>query len=443
MNHRSLIVSTCCMLLYPGWGDLAIGQSNQCPVEDYRCLDQRFGAACMATPEGATAETCAAWLSELLDRTDVNAPEVQEILGHTYLLLATLSESPDARQSYRDLADVTFQGRSTEDPSDVRPLYGLSAAARTREQSAAHLRRAVAIDPTDLRAVEFLARVLLNMSGIPAVLESIEIQEYAYAEADLSNEMTRLRLASSLAFHYRNFIERLESALGTPESDEARIADAQARLTAFIERVRQDMAIDTKLMEIRQAPTEDSSLTVSYLSTLCHRHAIVVFGAGNCIDSMDVVIEAALTTSTTAVGTQLAEAIGSTLRSMVIDAWMFERDFPEWRRHFAASLRELIAAGVQSEAVYYNHYYMELEDAGARLLTLQRGLELFPDSQNIRQALVGEYVLRRMREEAIEQYLILMAGRADWDGSRESAGERIDERIYLQRNDPDLFGVER
>ncbi len=339
MNRRLSLLFTCCVLPYLFGADLVVGQVEACPVGDYRCLDQRFGAACMATPEGATDETCAVWLSELLSRPDVNAPEVQEILGHTYLLLATLSEDPVVRQSYRNQANATFQSWSIDDPTDVRPLYGLSATATRRGQSVAYLRRAVAIDPTDLRAVEFLAQVLLNTSGIPAITESIEIQEYAYAEAEVPTELRRVLLASSITSHYRELIRRLESTQDASDAGSAEIAEAQARLTAFIAQARQDLAIDSKLIEIGQAPADDPDRTVSHLSILCHDRALFMFGAGASVEALDIMVGAALASPATVDGVKLADAIGSALRSLALDnLGTIDRAFPDWRTHFAASL---------------------------------------------------------------------------------------------------------
>ncbi len=444
MKLRLSLVLACCVLPYLLCADLVVGQIEICPEGDFRCLDQRLGAACMATPEGATAETCAVWLSELLTRPDVNAPEAQEILGHTYLLLATLSEDPVVRQSYRDQANATFQSWSIEDPTDVRSLYGLSAAATRREQSAAHLRRAVAIDPTDLRAVDFLAQVLLNTSGVPAITESIEIQEYAYAEADIPIETRRVILASSITSHYRELIRRLESTQDASDAGAAETAEAQARLATFIAQARQDLAIDSRLMEIRQGAADDPDRTVSHLSILCHDRSLFMFGADVCVEALDTVVDAALASPATADSVNLADAIGSTLRSLALDnLGTIDREFPGWRTHFATSLRVLMSSGVLSDTVSYAYSYVEREDADARLTTLQRGAELFPDSQDIRSALVFEYILRGMREEAIEQYLILVEGQQDYYGSREYAEDMIDQQIELRRNQPDLYGIER
>ncbi len=101
-----------------------------------------------------------------------------------------------------------------------------------------------------------------------------------------------------------------------------------------------------------------------------------------------------------------------------------------------------MSSGVLSDTVSYAYSYIEREDSDARLLTLQRGTELFPHSQDIRSALVFEYILRGMREEAIEQYLILVEDRQDYFGSRQYAEDMIDEQIGMRRTEGGFYGID-
>ncbi len=435
MKPRLSKVSVCGAMLLIGFGLSAPAQNGDCPIGDTMCLDQRFGAACVDIREGATEETCTIWLAELQRRPDIGEPDTQLLVGVTYSALFKLSDDPSLSRNFRELGTTTFRQLLDQYPTDIRALYGLASTATSREEYAGYLRQIIDIDPNNLHAVEHLGNILLDMAGASQALESVDIRERAYAEAALMDPATRLRLAYGVTVTYRTLNHHLLEALESSEADRIRISEAEDRLSAFVDQVREDFRSDRMSGEINQEAIGDPDHAIAQLTIICDRHALSVFGAGDCMESVNNIAESIVASPQTAPATRLADAVGSILVSMVIDEWRFQRDFPDWRERFAESLRTLMTSGVRSGAVYYAYYYFELDDPDARLNALQQGSTLFPENRNIARALGEEYVRYGMRDEAVEQFLVAWEGSRGWDGSLEYVQGRVDEWLN-QSHDP-------
>ncbi len=408
MNTRSFSVWSCCAALYVGFAALALSQQAECPFEDHLCLDQRFGAACVAVSAGADAETCSAWLTEVLQRPDIGSPDVQSLVGSTYVALAHLTADRQLGQSYLDQAEATYLQILIENPADVRILRRLSSTATTPLGRAEYLRQAVEIDPTNLVAVHDLSRALLNVGSVASTLERVAVQERAYSEADLSSERDHLNLAFSLGLSYRVLIAQLESS--DPPADSVQITAVQSRLASFLDQAREDLHWESRLSEALQEPASAPERTTATLSFLCDRHARATFGAGDCIESVATVADAMMSSGDTGTGLRLADAVASSMMSLAMDEFGVEADYADWRERFAELSQSLLSRGVETPSLYRAYFHMELQDPDARLETLQRGSARFPGNRDIANALASEYLDRGMRDEAINQMVIARGG---------------------------------
>ncbi len=235
---------------------------------------------------------------------------------------------------YREQAEDVFRQHLHDHPTDIPALNRLATVVTTYEERAEILRRVVASDPTDLAAVERLAAVLINIPGLASVRERIDIQEYVYANADLSGDTERLRLAVDLLLSYRALIDRLVDAPASSASAFGRVADVEARRADFVNRVREDSQIDAVRRDIDSAPASDAERTAVNLSLLCSADAVSVLGARDCIESLAVVVDAAVTSGGTEVGFLLADSAASTMRSLAGNDWRFRLKFPALPERF-------------------------------------------------------------------------------------------------------------
>ncbi len=409
MNTRSLPVWSCCAALYVGFAALALSQQAECPFEDHQCLDQRFGAACVAVSAGADAETCSAWLTEVLQRPDIGSPDVQSLVGSTYVALAHLTADRQLGQSYLDQAEATYLQILIENPADVRILRRLSSTATTPLGRAEYLRQAVEIDPTNLVAVHDLSRALLNVGSVASTLERVAVQERAYNEADLSIERDHLNLAFSLGLSYRVLIAQLDSS--DPPADSVQITAVQSRLASFLDQAREDLHWESRLSEIRREPESDPEQTAAILSFICDRHARSTFGATDCIDSVTSVADAATVLGGTDTGLRLADAVASSIRSVALDEFGVDAHDADWTERFAAATQRMMASGAETPGLYFAYSYMKPYmrnlDPDEMLTTLQRGSARFPEDPDIAVVLMGEYLERGLRDEALEQARIV------------------------------------
>ncbi len=432
MNSGPAIV-ICCALLFLGSVYPASAQSDECPVGDHACLDQHFGTACVNIRDGATEDTCSAWLVELQRRPDIGEPDAQLLMGTTYRSLSRHTDDPNLSRTFRELATATVQQLVDQTPTNVRALHRLATTASNNEDRAEILRRVVAIDPTDLTAVERLAAVLINISGTDSARERIDIQEHAYDQANLSDNRVRLRLAQSLLLSYRMLIDRLVAAPGSSQSDPVQVADVEARRSAFIDQVREDLRIDTMRGEVHLRPASDSDRTAAHLSLLCRNDAVSVLGGRDCIESLDAVVEAATMSGGTEQGFHLADAAALTMRSLIGNDRQLSADFPDWRSRFAASLLQLIANGIETPNVYASYAVIELEPE-VLLPVLRRGLTSFPDDRDVAVAMAYVYVWNGMRDDAVEQFLLI-----DEDAAPDTLRETVAEWIATYREESHLW----
>lgn len=400
MKRNWPIALPACALVLLGCAYPAVGQDGACPAGDYVCLDQHFGLACVNRMDGANGETCAAWLAELRSRPDVGAPEAQLLAGHTLRSLSTFGDDREMRASYRDQASAVFSRLVAENPAYVEALMALSSLVDTSEGRRELLRRAAAADPSDMLVVQSLAAA----EDLP---ERIDLYERTYAEPHLrfggamsSSEGLRWRVARNLASAYRT----LASSLASSQADASAVADAEARLAAFIGRVRDDFRIDAMLAQRHSDAADDPDGTAGRLSSLCRTEALGVFGGYDCIEALDAVAETAVAAGGSRAGLQLADLVATTMDSLPGSIRQLESAYPHWREVFPVTLGRLIASGADSPTVF--RVYAKFEtDPEARLNMLLHASEVHPEDAEVAVSLGTEYLLHGMRDAAIGEFL--------------------------------------
>lgn len=386
------------------------GQGGECPSGDHACLDRQFGAACSNISAGATVETCSAYLEMLGGRPDADIVDVQLLLAAAYRALAdTFSDGGATSEYYREQAAATFRQVHDRNPENVQALYGMGTVAPTREARLDYLRQIVETNPSDVSAVESLVRALRHL-GTPGVLEAIDVRRRGYDNADRLDAAARWRLAFGIVLDHQVLFARLVSS-------PSQLADAQARLDAFLDEAREDFRWEQLLSDISESAALDVERTTSNLSTVCHRHALTVFGPTGCMESIAHVAETVTSMGASPAGLQLADATASTMLSTFLVEFLLHDEYPDYQDRFLLSLRRMLSVGAGIGTVYVAYANIE-SDPQLRLIALQDGSARFPSDGQIALTLGSEYLRQGMRDQAADPLLMARAELPDYTHGR-------------------------
>ncbi len=359
-------------------------------------------------------------LDSLQQRSDAGTDEVQALIGITYRALGTyFGASREESEAYLEQATTAFQRLHDQSPDNVNALLGLSSLAETRDERIDHLRQAVETDPSNQIAVQTLSNALHRL-GMPGVRESINSQQQAYVATDHADEAARWRLAYGISVDYRVLLLQLEA------SYPSQIAEVEGSYAAFLEQIRQDLRWEEVLADASREPANDPERIAANLSIVCRHYARSMFGARDCIGSVLSVADAAATIGGTDTGLRLADAVDSSIRSVALDEFGVDAGDADWYERFAAAAQRMMASGAQTPGLYvayaYMKPYMGNMDPDEMLTVLQRGSVRFPDHRDVAGVLMGEYLERGLRDEALAQARIYWG-----EGRMQEAEAYVDE----------------
>jgi tetratricopeptide (TPR) repeat protein len=298
--------------------------------------------------------------------------------AETNLILNDLIGGRGSKTEHLDRAEQILDELIIFDPTNTKALFVLAALRETKEERVDLLRRVVAVDPTFILGWESLA-LAVSIGGAKEDLhESAELLEQAYIASPPGGQ--KRRLASDAIMQYEN---------------------AQSSIDAerLRNRAQMDFRLDALMVVVAKPEAAGPERVNATLDELCSPTGVVIFGAKNCLEGIQSVVDAAnaQTAQSRALSAQSATAAMWTAAQ---SGWRLDSIDATWRTRFEMAIDGFLRSQSTTPDMYAA-YAAITPDRERRARAMEAAVARFPSNGDMLMRLGLAYLDQGRDQEAV------------------------------------------